>query len=94
MSHLLSAKGILADEGIFLVGGGPTHDRWGFRTWRDQPFSHYIFKNKLGVFLGFWYSMISAIYSYTGTEMVGIAMGETRNPRKNIPRAVSATFWR
>lgn len=24
----------------------------GFRYWKEQPFSHYIFQNKTGVFLG------------------------------------------
>ncbi|KAM0716375.1 hypothetical protein Q7P37_007820 [Cladosporium fusiforme] len=28
------------------------------------------------------------------TELVGIAAGETANPRKNVPKAIKQTFWR
>ncbi|MCY1293675.1 Lysine-specific permease [compost metagenome] len=33
-------------------------------------------------------------FSFQGTEFVGIAAGEARNPGKNIPRAVRQIFWR
>lgn len=33
-------------------------------------------------------------FSFQGTEFVGIAAGETRNPGKNVPRAVRQIFWR
>ena len=29
-----------------------------------------------------------------GTELIGIAAGESENPEKNIPRAVRQVFWR
>jgi amino acid transporter len=48
----------------------------------------------LGIFLGFVSALITAVYSYTGTEMVGIALGEMKNPRKNVARAVKACFYR
>ncbi|WVQ77930.1 hypothetical protein IAT38_000010 [Cryptococcus sp. DSM 104549] len=78
------------------LGGGPSHDRWGFRTWRDLPFAAYLIKDNLplGRFLGFVSALITAVYSYTGTEMVGIALGEMKNPRKNVARAVRACFYR
>jgi amino acid transporter len=38
--------------------------------------------------------MCQACFAYTGTEVVGMTFGETPNPRKNIPRAVTHTFWR
>ncbi|KAK4689407.1 hypothetical protein P7C73_g696, partial [Tremellales sp. Uapishka_1] len=76
------------------LGGGPTHDRWGFRTWRDLPFSEYLLPGSIGKFCGFVSALITAVYSYTSTEMVGIAMGEIKNPRKNISRAVRGAFYR
>jgi lysine-specific permease len=33
-------------------------------------------------------------FSFQGTELIGIAAGESENPRKNIPRAVKQVFWR
>lgn len=38
--------------------------------------------------------LIQAGFSYQGTELVGIAAGETANPRKNVPKAIKATFYR
>ncbi|WP_286232411.1 amino acid permease [Neobacillus mesonae] len=33
-------------------------------------------------------------FAYQGTEMVGVAAGESENPEKNIPRAIKQIFWR
>ncbi|VFP79547.1 Lysine-specific permease [Candidatus Erwinia haradaeae] len=33
-------------------------------------------------------------FSFQGTELVGIAAGESINPQKNIPRAIRQIFWR
>lgn len=33
-------------------------------------------------------------FSFRGTELIGIAAGESEDPEKNIPRAVRQVFWR
>jgi len=33
-------------------------------------------------------------FSFQGTELVGIAAGESEDPEKNIPRAINTIFWR
>ncbi|KAI8338514.1 amino acid permease/ SLC12A domain-containing protein [Chlamydoabsidia padenii] len=38
--------------------------------------------------------LLSAGFSYQGTEVVGITAGEAKNPTKAIPRAIRNTFWR
>ncbi|MDD7385288.1 MAG: amino acid permease [Actinomycetaceae bacterium] len=43
-----------------------------------------------GGIVGFITVFPLAIYSFQGVEMVGIAVGETSNPRKNLPRAVNS----
>ncbi|KAJ9094473.1 hypothetical protein QFC21_006012 [Naganishia friedmannii] len=82
--------------GIILdLGGGPTHDRIGFRYWKKPgPFAHYIYKNDVGVFLGVWYAIPNALFAYIGTELIGVTVGEARDPRRAIPRAIKSTFWR
>lgn len=45
-------------------------------------------------FAGFWSVLIKAGFSYQGTELVGIAAGETENPRKTVPSAIRKTFFR
>lgn len=69
----------------------------GFRYWVDPgPFNAYLVDSNasLGKFLGFWAVLIKAGFSYQGTELVGIAAGETENPRKNVPSAIRKTFFR
>lgn len=50
--------------------------------------------DNLAKFVGFWAVLIQAGFSYQGTELVGIAAGETANPRKTVPAAIRKTFWR
>ncbi|MFF0574210.1 amino acid permease [Streptosporangium saharense] len=39
-------------------------------------------------------SMQSVIFAYSAIELVGIAAGETKNPRQVIPRAINGVIWR
>jgi amino acid transporter len=80
---IVTLTGLIILGVVLDLGGGPSKDRMGFRTWRDRPFSTYLYPGAKGHFFGFLYAITSALYSYTGTEMVGIAIGEMRNPRKN-----------
>lgn len=38
--------------------------------------------------------MITAVFAYLGTELVGVTVGEAQNPRKTVPRAIKLTFYR
>lgn len=69
----------------------------GFRYWvHPGPFVPYLIENddSLAKFVGFWSCLIQAGFSYQGTELVGIAAGETENPRKTVPSAIRKTFFR
>ncbi|KAH9004958.1 hypothetical protein EDB86DRAFT_2744629, partial [Lactarius hatsudake] len=41
-----------------------------------------------GRFLGWWVVQTQAAFSFTGTEIVVIAAGEAKNPRRNIPKVI------
>ncbi|KAF2397984.1 amino acid permease Dip5 [Trichodelitschia bisporula] len=80
---------------VLALGGGPDHDRKGFRYYKNPgAFRAYIKTGETGKFLGFWSSMITAVFAYLGTELVGVTAGEAQNPRKTIPRAIKLTFFR
>ncbi|KAK7403504.1 hypothetical protein QQX98_010734 [Neonectria punicea] len=80
---------------ICAMGGGPNHDRSGFRYWTEPgAFAEYLVEGSKGRFLGMWACICQACFAFTGTEVVGMTFGETPNPRKNIPRAIKQTFWR
>ncbi|KAJ6510097.1 amino acid permease, partial [Mycena vitilis] len=90
--------------GIILdLGGGPNHDRIGFRYWKNPytthwpvgPFVQYDgIAGAKGRFLGWWAVMTQAAFSYIGTEIVAIAAGEAKNPRRNLPKAIKRVYIR
>ncbi|MEH7331142.1 amino acid permease [Neobacillus drentensis] len=74
--------GVLTIFGIF---GG---EYIGFKnfTMGDAPVS--------GGFMSVLSIFFIAGFSFQGTELVGIAAGESENPKKNIPKAIRQVFWR
>lgn len=72
----------------------------GFRYWvHPGPFTtpdlyQVNASDSVAKFVGFWSVLIKAGFSYQGTELVGIAAGETENPRKTVPSAIRKTFYR
>ena len=69
---------------ILGVGGNSP----GFSNWTtgDAPFV-----GGIGAVLSIF--MIAG-FSFQGTELVGIAAGESENPEKDVPRAINTVFWR
>lgn len=43
---------------------------------------------------GFWITLVNCVYAYSGVETLAIAAAETKNPRRNIPRAAKRVFFR
>lgn len=83
--------------GICIDAGAGQHGYLGFHTWGNPgAFAPYLVENNaaLAKFVGFWAVLIQAGFSYQGTELVGIAAGETSNPRKTVPSAIKKTFYR
>ncbi|VDC06580.1 unnamed protein product [Peniophora sp. CBMAI 1063] len=92
--------GLLLMGLIIDLGGNPEHDRIGFRYWQppNGPMGSYlegtVHNTHLESFLGFVYTLVNAVFSYIGTELIGVTVGEAQNPRKNIPIAIRRVFWR
>lgn len=83
--------------GICIDAGAGQHGYLGFHTWGNPgAFAPYLIvpEKPVSKFVGFWAVLIQAGFSYQGTELVGIAAGETENPRKNVPAAIRKTFFR
>ncbi|GAA0070844.1 amino acid permease [Clostridium sardiniense] len=74
--------------GVLMIFGIMNGDTVGFRN---------IYANG-GPFVGGFKSIFSifliAGFSFQGTELIGIAAGESENPEKTIPKAVHTIFWR
>ena len=78
---------------IFLISGtlmifGIFNDSPGVQNWTtgDAPFH--------GGFLAIISVFMIAGFSFQGTELVGVAAGESSNPRRDVPRAIKTVFWR
>ncbi|EME81927.1 uncharacterized protein MYCFIDRAFT_56514 [Pseudocercospora fijiensis CIRAD86] len=76
---------------IFACGGGPSNGQyseyWGARLWYNPG----AFNNG---FLGFCGVFVTAAFSFSGTELVGLAAAESENPQKQLPSAIKQVFWR
>ncbi|OWR26492.1 gamma-aminobutyrate permease [Saccharibacillus sp. O23] len=47
-----------------------------------------------GGFFAFLGVFMAAGFSFQGTELIGVAAGESEDPRRNVPRAIRQVFWR
>ena len=74
--------------GVLLIIGVHHGNSIDFRNWTigDAPF-HGGWLAAIGVF-------IVAGFSFQGTELVGVAAGEVKNPRVSVPKAIKQVFWR
>lgn len=74
--------------GAGLVFGFGSEESIGFKNWSlgDAPFH------------GGFFATLSAFmvvgFSFQGTELIGVAAGESENPTKTIPAAIKKVFWR
>eukprot|EP01057_Protomagalhaensia_wolfi_P005171 Protomagalhaensia_wolfi_Nauph_80__5170@NODE_552_length_2316_cov_180_208608_g411_i0_p1_GENE_NODE_552_length_2316_cov_180_208608_g411_i0NODE_552_length_2316_cov_180_208608_g411_i0_p1_ORF_typecomplete_len550_score97_64AA_permease/PF00324_21/3_4e151AA_permease_2/PF13520_6/1_7e58Trp_Tyr_perm/PF03222_13/8_8e06_NODE_552_length_2316_cov_180_208608_g411_i0501699 len=73
-----------------LVNVGVNNDKKyiGFENWTvgDAPF--------VNGFSGFASVFVTASFAFGGMESIGVTAGETRNPRKNMPKVIKNVVWR
>ncbi|KAJ7173570.1 general APC amino acid permease [Mycena filopes] len=82
---------------IIDLGGGPSHERIGFKFWVNPGAvnrAHLVENIGADRFLAIFNVIIQAAFSFQGMELVCIAASETENPRRNIAKAVRRVFYR
>ncbi|KAI9171503.1 amino-acid permease-like protein [Paramyrothecium foliicola] len=72
---------------VMNIGGTPDRGYIGGEYWQNPGAFHNGFKGLCSV-------LVTAAFSFTGTELVGLAAAETANPRKSLPTAMKQVFWR
>ncbi|PVH79603.1 amino-acid permease inda1 [Cadophora sp. DSE1049] len=76
---------------VLVLGGGPSGYKydayWGARLWHDPGAFKNGFKGVCSVF-------VTAAFAFSGTELVGLAAAEARNPATALPGAIKQVFWR
>ncbi|KAK0440805.1 amino acid permease [Armillaria borealis] len=93
---VITIVGLIILGVVLDLGGGPNHDRLGFRYWKSPgPFVNYQdIPGAKGRFLGFWAVLTQAAFSFIGTEIVAISAGEAKNPRTSLPKAIKKVYVR
>jgi amino acid transporter len=81
---------------VLFFGGGPNHDRLGFRYWKDPgPVNTYLEEADIGRFIALLQSFVLASFAFVlAPEQLIVTAGEMQSPRQNLPRAARRYFWR
>ena len=89
---------VLAILVLIVLGGAAI---FGFAPLSDQPREALFLSNYVtddGLFptglTGIVITALAVFYAFSGTELIGTAAGETKDPAKNIPRAIRSTVLR
>lgn len=81
---------------VLFFGGGPTHDRLGFRYWiTPGPANEYLAGGSLGHFYAFIGVLCFSVYAFAfASELLIVTGGEMEPPRRNLPTAGKRYFYR
>ncbi|ODV64090.1 proline specific permease [Ascoidea rubescens DSM 1968] len=82
---------------VLFFGGGPNHDRLGFRYWKDPgAFKEHIVPGRTGQFLGFVTALVKSAFAFVlSPEFIAISgSGESKDPRRNIEKATKRFVYR
>ncbi|WFD29823.1 hypothetical protein MSPP1_000836 [Malassezia sp. CBS 17886] len=84
---IVSIVGFIICAIVIDRGGTPAHHVFGVETWRNPGAFNNAFK-------GFCTVFVTAAFAYGGSELVGLAAAEAKNPRVALPNACKQVVWR
>lgn len=91
----LSLIKVLAVIAFLVVGGGAILGVFEITQAHSAGLGNF---TREGLFpTGFWsiaMTLLAVAFAFSGTELIGIAAGETRDPEKNVPKAIRTTVLR
>lgn len=93
---LITLTGLIILGVVLFFGGGPNHDRLGFRYWKHgNAFHEHLVEGSTGRFLSVWTAIIKAGYSFIcSPELIVAGAAEVVDPRRNIEKAASRFIYR
>lgn len=79
---------VLIAVGVYLIVTHAHDQTMGLHLWQIHggPFHHGL--------VGLFEVFLLAGFSFQGTELIGVAAGESKDPQQSIPKAVKQIFWR
>ncbi|KAI8235332.1 Proline-specific permease [Colletotrichum sp. SAR 10_99] len=93
---VITIVGLLILSFILFWGGGPSHDRLGFRYWQHPGATKtMIVDGDAGRFVAALSTLLSSVLPFTfSPEMIVVTAGEVQSPRRNLPKIARNFFWR
>ncbi|EGU76456.1 hypothetical protein FOPG_11227 [Fusarium oxysporum f. sp. conglutinans race 2 54008] len=89
---ILLAIGLMLFTLTVMLGGNPMHDRFGFRYWQNPgPWAGNTAPTRLQSFVN---GVNVAGYCIGGPEYLSMVAGESKDPRRVIPRAFRTIIYR
>jgi len=88
--------GLLILSVVLFFGGGPSHDRLGFRYWKNPGAANtYLAGGDLGRFLALLSTLVLSAFPFTfAPELLIVTAGEMQSPRRNLPIAARRYIYR
>lgn len=95
LGKVILIVGLILFTFVTMLGGNPQRDPYGFRFWKNPgAFAPYLYDGALGYFLGFLACLIQASFTIAGPDYVAMTAGEAVTPRRTLPKAFNAVFYR
>ncbi|KAL2826545.1 amino acid permease/ SLC12A domain-containing protein [Aspergillus pseudoustus] len=93
---VIMMAGLLIVSIVIFFGGGPNHDRVGFRYWSHPGAANtYILDGNTGRFLALLSTLTLSALPFTfAPEFLILTTGEMVNPRRTLPRAAKRYIYR
>ncbi|KAL4913701.1 amino acid permease/ SLC12A domain-containing protein [Aspergillus aurantiobrunneus] len=92
LGKVLLATGLIVYTIVVMLGGNPMNDRFGFRYWKEPGiWAGADPSNRLMSFID---AVNVAAFCMGGPEYISMIAGESRDPRRTVPRAFSTIMTR
>jgi len=95
-TKVIMMMGLLLLSVVLFFGGGPNHDRLGFRYWKNPGAANeYLRTGDLGRFLALLYTLVLSAFPFVfAPELMIVTAGEMKSPRRNLPIAAKRYIYR
>ncbi|KAF2684846.1 histidine permease [Lentithecium fluviatile CBS 122367] len=95
-TKVIMMTGLLILSFILFWGGGPNHDRLGFRYWKHPGAANtYLAGGDTGRFLALLSTLVLSAFPFTfAPELLIATGGEMESPRRNLPIAARRYIYR
>ncbi len=93
---VIMIMGLLLLSFILFWGGGPSHDRLGFRYWKHPGAANtYLEKGNTGRFVALLATIVLSAFPFAfAPELLVATGGEMQSPRRNLPTAAHRYVYR